>query len=116
MPRSNPDFLPRYRKHKATGQDVVTLNGRNHYLGGHGSKESKAEYDRLHAQWPACGRRLTAAGALRNDHSPSSRVAQSPSPRSFALSMRTTSTAASATATGMQANHAPALNGRGVPR
>jgi hypothetical protein len=28
--------LPKYRKHKATGQAVVTLNGSDCYLGPHG--------------------------------------------------------------------------------
>jgi integrase len=32
------------------------LNGKTHYLGRHGSKESKAEYDRLIAEWLASGR------------------------------------------------------------
>ena len=35
--------LPGYRKHKASGQAVVTLNGRDHYLGPHGTKASKRE-------------------------------------------------------------------------
>ena len=39
--------LPKYRKHRASGQAVVTLNGRDFYLGPHGSKVSKMEYDRL---------------------------------------------------------------------
>jgi hypothetical protein len=28
MPRTSPDFVPTYRKHKSTGQAVVTLDGR----------------------------------------------------------------------------------------
>ncbi|WP_428305029.1 hypothetical protein [Lacipirellula sp.] len=46
MPRL-VDALPKYRKHKASGQAVVTLNGRDHYLGPHGTSASKAFYDRL---------------------------------------------------------------------
>ena len=42
---------PSYRKHKRSGQAVVTLNGQDFYLGTHGSKASKAEYDRLIGEW-----------------------------------------------------------------
>jgi integrase len=49
---------PKYRKHKATGQAVVTLSGRDVYLGRYGTKASRAEYDRLIATWLANGRRL----------------------------------------------------------
>jgi hypothetical protein len=46
MPNPNPR-LPKYRKHKASGQAIVTLNGVDFYLGPHGSAASKHEYDRL---------------------------------------------------------------------
>jgi hypothetical protein len=49
---------PSYRLHKPTNQAVVTLNRRDVYLGLHGSFESKAEYDRIIAEWLANGRRL----------------------------------------------------------
>jgi integrase len=45
--------LPSYRLHKASGQAVITLNGRDMYLGLHGSAESKAQYDRIVAEWLA---------------------------------------------------------------
>ena len=48
--------LPKYRKHRATGQAVVTLNGQDHYLGPHGTKASKLEYDRLIGEWLQNGR------------------------------------------------------------
>lgn len=48
---------PSYRLHKPSGQAVVTLNGRDHYLGPHGSAESVGRYDRLIAEWLASGRR-----------------------------------------------------------
>jgi hypothetical protein len=35
--------LPSYRRHKASGQAVVALNGKDHYLGPHGSKVSRDE-------------------------------------------------------------------------
>jgi integrase len=49
---------PSYRLHKPTGQAVVTLDGRDVYLGRHGSPESRVEYDRLLAEWLVNGRRL----------------------------------------------------------
>ena len=50
MPRL-VDALPKYRKHRASGQAVVTLNGRDHYLGPYGTSASEAFYDRLIAEW-----------------------------------------------------------------
>jgi len=52
---------PKYRKHRASGQAVVTLDGRDHYLGPHGTKTSWTEYDRLIALWLANGRHLPQA-------------------------------------------------------
>jgi hypothetical protein len=49
---------PSYRLHKPTGQAVVTLNGRDIYLGRFGSPESRAEYDRTIVEWISNGRRL----------------------------------------------------------
>lgn len=54
--------LPKYRKHKASGQAVVTLNGVDHYLGPHDTKASKTQYDRLIAEWLQCDRRLLPTG------------------------------------------------------
>ncbi|WP_169973101.1 tyrosine-type recombinase/integrase [Tautonia rosea] len=54
---NRPVRTPSYRHHKRSGQAVVTLNGRDHYLGPHGSPESRAEYDRLIAEWLSNGRR-----------------------------------------------------------
>jgi integrase len=48
---------PAYRLHKPTGQAVVTLNGRDNYLGAFGTPTSRAEYDRLIAEWLANERR-----------------------------------------------------------
>ena len=48
--------LPKYRKHRASGQAVVTLSGRDYYLGPHNTKASRLEYDRLIAEWLANGR------------------------------------------------------------
>lgn len=48
--------VPKYRRHRASGQAVVTLNGRDFYLGPHGTKASHIEYDRLIGEWLAAGR------------------------------------------------------------
>jgi integrase len=45
--------LPSYRLHKPSGQAVVTINGRDHYLGAFGTPESRAEYDRIIAEYLA---------------------------------------------------------------
>lgn len=51
--------LPKYRRHKASGQAVVTIAGKDHYLGPWQSAASKAEYDRLISEWLASGRPST---------------------------------------------------------
>ncbi len=56
MPRLQPS-LPRYTKHRASGQAVVRLSGEDFYLGPHGTKVSHLEYDRQIAEWLARGRR-----------------------------------------------------------
>jgi integrase len=61
MPRLS-HALPKYGKHKASGQAVVTLNGRDHYLGSHGTKASKVQYDRLISEWLQCDRKLQPVG------------------------------------------------------
>jgi integrase len=53
--------LPSYRLHKPTGQAVVTIGGRDVYLGKHVSPDSRAEYDRIIAEWLATGRRPMVA-------------------------------------------------------
>lgn len=53
--------VPAYRRHKPTGQAVVTLNGKDFYLGRWGTKASRAEYDRLIGEWLASGRALPKA-------------------------------------------------------
>jgi hypothetical protein len=47
---------PRYRKHRASGQAVCTIGGKDFYLGPHGTKASRLEYDRLITKWLAAGR------------------------------------------------------------
>jgi integrase len=62
MPRLS-QARPKYRKHKASGQAVVTLNGRDHYLGPYGSRASRTLYDRLTSEWILNGRSLQPLGA-----------------------------------------------------
>jgi len=54
---------PSYRLHKGSGQAVVTLNGKDFYLGVHGTPASKQKYDRLIAEWYANGRQVMPKGA-----------------------------------------------------
>ncbi len=44
---------PSYRLHKASGQAVVTINHHDHYLGVHGTPESRLRYERLITTWMA---------------------------------------------------------------
>ena len=57
MPESTR--VPSYRMHKASQQGVVTLGGRDHYLGKHGTPSSRRAYNQLIAKWLASGRALT---------------------------------------------------------
>jgi integrase len=50
--------IPSYRRHRASGQAVVTLNGVDHYLGAYGTAASRSEYDRLTSEWLTRGRQL----------------------------------------------------------
>lgn len=58
MPKLVEGKLPKYRHHKGSGQAVVTLSGRDIYLGAWNSKASRAEYNRLIGEW------LAGAGTL----------------------------------------------------
>jgi hypothetical protein len=44
---------PAYCHHRASGQAVVRIHGRDHYLGPHGSAESHERYERALAEWRA---------------------------------------------------------------
>ncbi|MBI3838796.1 MAG: hypothetical protein HY288_12800 [Planctomycetia bacterium] len=63
MPKLTSEKLPKYRHHKPSGQATVELSGKLFYLGTHGTKASKLEYDRLTAGWLANGRQLRTADA-----------------------------------------------------
>jgi integrase len=59
MARHKAD-IPSYRRHRASGQAVVTLNGVDHYLGPWNTEASRAEYDRVTSEWLVRGRRLSS--------------------------------------------------------
>ena len=48
---TRPRKVPAYRLHKPTGQSVVRLDGRDVYLGKHGSEASQEKYRRVVAEW-----------------------------------------------------------------
>lgn len=48
--------VPSYRLHKTSGRAVCTINGKDHYLGRFGSRESKAACRRLIREWEATGK------------------------------------------------------------
>lgn len=50
MPRLK-NAVPKYRLHKSSGQAIVTLNGKDFLLGPYDSRDSRAKYDRLIAEW-----------------------------------------------------------------
>jgi integrase len=49
--------VPAYRLHKPSGLAVVTIGGRDHYLGRYDSPDSHRAYDRLLGEWLRDGRR-----------------------------------------------------------
>jgi integrase len=60
--------VPSYRLHRPTDLAVVTISGRDVYLGKHETPESRAEYDRIIAEWLATGRRpMTSESASGAD-------------------------------------------------
>src|SRR3954447_11089625 len=56
MPKSQRP--PAYRLHKARKSAVVTIDGKNHYLGPFGSPESHEKYARLISEWRLHARHL----------------------------------------------------------
>lgn len=69
---SRPRGVPSYRKHKQSGQAVVTLTDpsgvrRDVLLGKHGTVASRQEYARVIAEWQTAGRRLPAQDAQPPD-------------------------------------------------
>lgn len=58
MSRQPNKRIPKLCQHKASGRALVTLNGKDFYLGAWGSPEAPEEYNRLIAEWLANGRCL----------------------------------------------------------
>src|SRR5262245_19775424 len=72
MSRPRSVSPPTYRKHRQSGQAVVTLSDptgrrKDYLLGRHGSAESKREYARLIAEWTAGGQSIPHAGPAPTD-------------------------------------------------
>jgi hypothetical protein len=64
--------IPSYRRHKQSGQAIVTLTNnlgerRDVLLGKYGTPESQAEYTRVLAEWQANGRRFPQPTAVGPD-------------------------------------------------
>ncbi|WP_197530536.1 tyrosine-type recombinase/integrase [Bythopirellula polymerisocia] len=59
MSNANSLRVPKYRRHNAKGLAVVTLNGKDHYLGKYGSAASREAYRRITAEWLQAGGNLT---------------------------------------------------------
>jgi integrase len=75
MPRLSR-AVPSYRKHRASGQAVVTLGCRDFYLGPYGTQVSRNEYDRLVGEWLTQGRQLGRQHAAPDGSSPALTVTQ----------------------------------------
>ena len=62
----DPHYIPKPTKHRS-GQAVVRLGGRDHYLGTFDSPAARSAYERLVAEWLANGRRLPDDELTVND-------------------------------------------------
>jgi integrase len=58
---------PSYRLHRGSGQAVVTIDGRDIYLGKYRSLESRGRYERLIATWRAGNGRMPASDGVLID-------------------------------------------------
>jgi hypothetical protein len=63
MPHLTGKRLPKYRKH-ASGQALISLDGRDIYIGPCGSEASRLEYHRVVSEWLANGRMLPSQSSL----------------------------------------------------
>ncbi len=66
MPIRTQPRIPSYRLHKTSGRAVVRLNGRDIYLGKHGTPESHANYNRVISEWTSNLRQLPSNDAHLN--------------------------------------------------
>jgi integrase len=58
MPKLSDTEVPSYRRHKQSGQAIVTLSKRDILLGQYGSRGSRDKYNRIIGEWLAAGRQL----------------------------------------------------------
>ncbi len=56
--------VPNLRLHKPTGQGVVTLSGKDFYLGRYDSPDARQRYAKLLAEWEATNRSVSLASLL----------------------------------------------------
>ena len=61
-----PKRTPSLRLHKPSGRAVVTLDGKDHYLGKFDSAESRENYHRLLAEWMSSRKFTAPSGAKAN--------------------------------------------------
>ncbi len=54
--------LPSYRLHKPSGQAIVTLDGRDFYLGTHNTDESRDRYKLIIQEWLVSQKKLPPTG------------------------------------------------------
>ncbi len=58
---------PSYRKHRASGQAIITIDAKDIYLVPFGTQASRNEYDRVIGEWLANGRRLASGSDTTGD-------------------------------------------------
>jgi integrase len=64
MSKTSSPRIPKYRLHKPSGLAVVRLNGKDIYMGEHGSDSSRQQYARLIKEWLANNRLVVPADEL----------------------------------------------------
>ena len=60
------NHIPKYRKHRGSGQAVCTIAGKDFYLSPHGTKASQLQYDRLIAStalYLTCAKQVAAVAS-----------------------------------------------------
>ena len=63
--------LPKFRHYKPKNLAIVRIGGKDHYLGRHGSPESREVYRRVLAEWLAKGRIDRAVPDKQSSSAPS---------------------------------------------